>query len=116
MTKIVSYLFAALLTLGIMGSSLQTADAGKRERRIAAGVAIGLLGIAAVASHKRRKSRNRYYNDSYYEDDGYSYAPRYSRRNYRKHVRKNRRYRSRHYRSCHSAGARFDCSGSLNEK
>jgi len=108
MPKITSYLLAALLSLGIIGSSLQTADAGKRHRRIAAGVAIGLLGVAIVADQYDRKRRRRHIRRRYYDDD---YTPRYRRvqrrwhkryyrhthKNYRRHYKKQRRYR-KHYR------------------
>lgn len=108
MTKITSYLFAALLSLGIVGSSLQTADAGKRERRIAAGVAIGLLGVAIIANQYDRKKRHRrvrrHYQDDYYIPRRRRAHRRYnkrhhshSRKHYRRHYKQNRRYR-REYR------------------
>jgi len=123
MTRITSLLFATFLTLGIIGSSLQVADAGKRERRIAAGVAIGLLGIAAIARHKQRKRNRRYARDYYYDDYRYTRVRRYKRypryvrnRNIRQHrrFRQHRNFR-RHYSSC-GVGTRYDCNGFLNQR
>jgi hypothetical protein len=45
---------------------------GNRGAAIAAGVGLGILGAAAVASSRRA------YADPYYYDDGYAYAPVYA--------------------------------------
>ena len=79
--KILTLATAGILSLGIIGSALQPAEAGKRERRIAAGVALGILGTAIIVNeHKKRKkerraARHRSYNNNYY-------APRHRYNNF----------------------------------
>lgn len=72
MKRIMSYAIAAMLSLGIVGSSLQTAEAGKRERRIAAGVAIGLVGAAIIAGANDRDYRERRYRKRHYNNRRYN--------------------------------------------
>ncbi|RDJ21479.1 hypothetical protein DWF00_22755 [Bosea caraganae] len=50
---------------------------GNRGAAIAAGVGLGVLGAAAIAAN-RRAYADPYYNDGYYDEPGYGYAPVYA--------------------------------------
>lgn len=100
MKRFLSYSLAALLSIGIIGSTLQTADAGKRERRIGAGIALGIIGGAlignALADREYRKDRRRHYRDypvrnRYYDDDDYAEEIYVQPRRYRAPRRAQRR-------------------------
>jgi len=86
--KILTIAMTGILSFSIIGTSIQTADAGKRERRIAVGLAIGIIGAAiAINEHKKLKKekrrnrqrvnnsqRARYYNaNSRYTDERYRF-------------------------------------------
>ena len=102
MKNITSILSAAILSLSLVGASVQNADAGKRERQIAAGIFLGVLGATLIhKSRKRNRHRNYYYRDHY--------SPRYSSR----HQPRRHYYRNRP--SC-NFDSRYDCNGFLNEK
>jgi len=98
MKKLLTIATAGLLSFGIIGSTLQPAEAGKRERRIAAGVALGILGTAIIINEskkrkKRRAARHYGYSDyNYVRRDHYRpYRPRHvQRRVYREPVRNHR--------------------------
>ena len=105
MKKLLSVALASVIAIGALGSSMQSAEAGKRERRIAAGIALGVIGAAiAINEHKkaRKERRHRYYSrhyprHRYYRDDYYDrrydrYRPVYvERRHVRRHVRRSHR-------------------------
>lgn len=103
MNKVFTGFIAALLSFGIVGSTIQTADAGKRERRIAAGIALGILGAAIIADRghaKRHYKRKRQYRHRRYGHRHYGHYHRHYRphRHYKKrrYVRKHRHYRRHH--------------------
>ena len=92
MTKIMTIAMAALLSVGVVGATLQPAEAGKRERRIAAGIALGVLGTALILNETRRDRRH-------YRQRHYRAAPRrYHRRVYqpRRVYQQRRTYRLSH--------------------
>ncbi len=81
MKRLISTATAALLAVGVMSASVSQADAGKRERRIIAGAAIGIAGAilldnAARKSEKRRRARNYYHEPRRYRRHRRHYEPR----------------------------------------
>ena len=94
-------LFAALAFIAVSANA--PAYAGKKERRIAAGILLGAIGGAIIANEIHRKKKKRHHHRDYghrhhsthvYDDDIYV-EPR-SHRSHRSHRRYNRNHRVRH--------------------
>ena len=99
---------SAFAALAILAASAQTpAQAGNREGRVVAGILLGAIGGAIIASeinrnHNRRQYGHRYHSDHVFDDDIYV-EPRKPRRvrhgnrlnRWQRHVRRcERKYRS----------------------
>ena len=92
-TRLAAFTAAIGVAFTMIITSVGTADAGSRERRIAAGVAIGILG--AVAISRARSDRRRYYRHRGFRSRGFR-----SRR-FRHHRHSRRTYRHCHSGYCH---------------
>lgn len=89
MKKLLSIAAAMMLSFGIVASTMAPAEAGKRERRIAAGVALGVLGAAIILNETRGHRRH------------YGHRPHYRGHYGKRRYYKNRYYKSRHHRNRH---------------
>ena len=90
MKKFITLTIGALVAFTVAATSISTtANAGKRERRLATGLIIGAIGGAIVAGeiHRNKKKRRARQHQRYYGSAHVS-RPRYN---------SNRRYNQRHY-------------------
>ena len=121
MKRLMSWMLAAVLAVGTIVASATPSEAGRRDGRIAAGIALGILGAAIIANDRRHYRRNyrhrrhyrnrRYYrNRGYYRDRSY-YVPR---RVHRRHYKKRRYYRNRGYSRSHNIYKRHHRSRDFN--
>lgn len=92
MKKLMTIAAALMLSFGIIATSTAPAEAGKREKRIAAGVALGVLGAAIILNETR--GNRRHYGKRYYGHRHYGKRRYYNKRRYHR----NRHYGKRHYR------------------
>jgi hypothetical protein len=66
--KILAPVFAGLMALSIVASSIQPVEAGSRGRGIAIGAGLGLLGLGLLSAHSHAGPRYYSRHDDY--DDG----------------------------------------------
>jgi len=86
MKRLFSIATAVILTIGVTAASISTANAGKRERRILAGAAIG-IGAALLINHAERKARKRRRAREYYRTYERPYRRHRNDYRYRDHDR-----------------------------
>ena len=102
MKKILSLTIGALVAFTVAATSISApAFAGKRERGIAAGAILGIIGGVIIADEIHRSKKRRRARRNYNRYDRYDSQPYYGSRNFRPRVRYNDYYdqpRVRHQR------------------
>ena len=130
MKKIIAFAVAAFTTTAIAITTVSApAFAGDRERRVATGVVLGVIGGALIANEiHRNHERRRYHSDDYYPEvsrrhrhrgEGRRYVERepiYVERRYREPIYVERRVEAaprqsrweRHVEACYDAYKTYD--------
>lgn len=112
MKRISVLTIATMTALTIVASStLSPAFAGKRERQVAAGIFLGLVGGALLAhelNRDRHEYGHRYHSDFDYDDDYEEDIHVQRRRSHRAHKRYGSRSWQRHVRKCSKKYRTYD--------
>lgn len=110
MKKFTTLAITGLTALTIAASSAMTpAYAGKKERRIAAGILLGAIGGAVIASeiHRKRHKNHHYHQpDNYHTGSVYEEEYERPRKRIRRHQRSSRW--ERHVRRCYRRYRSYD--------